>query len=141
MEDDKLNNAIKLHSAGATAKHMSPFENLKSYQYEIEMNQSFREKWVIPFYFKLHRNDNEWINKIVEVYQEISDEVILKNLGEFNWRTRSTGAFFASIKDKKEYIDIIGTHLIKSEVCYSGKTNAKVLACLLFTSPSPRDRG
>ncbi|MEZ4888534.1 MAG: DUF6000 family protein [Chitinophagales bacterium] len=128
MEDEKLNEAIKLHSAGATVMHKSPFENLQSYQNEIEIDQLFRRKWVIPFYLKLHRNDNEWINKIVGIYQEISDEVILKNLGDFNWRTRSIGAFFAAIKDKSEFIEIIGTHLIKSEVCYAGRTYAKVLA-------------
>ena len=128
MEDDKINEAIRLHSAGATVRHKSPFEELESYKNEIEIDQSFREEWVIPFYFELHRNDQEWINKIAELYHKISDEVILKNLGDFNWRTRSTGAFFAAVKDKKEYVEIIGTHLIKSEVCYAGRTYAKVLA-------------
>lgn len=127
MEDDKLNEAIRLHSAGATVRHRSPFEELESYQNEIEIDQSFREEWVIPFYFELHRNDEEWVTKIAELYPKINDEVILKNLGDFDWRTRSTGAFFAAIKDKKEYIEIIGTHLIKSEVCYAGRTYAKVL--------------
>jgi len=128
MDDEKLNEAIRLHSAGATVRHESPFDNIKSYQYETQMDQSFRDKWVIPFYFELKRNDDEWINKIAKIYQEINDEVILKNLGDFNWRTRSTGAFFAAVKDKKEFIDIIGIHLIKSEVCYAGRTYAKVLA-------------
>ncbi|OAV45130.1 hypothetical protein A3850_011795 [Lewinella sp. 4G2] len=128
MEDDRLNETIKLHSAGATVRHNSPFEELESYKNEIEIDQSFREEWVIPFYFELHRNDEEWVNRIVELRPKISDEVIHKNLGDFNWRTRSTGAFFAAVKDKKEYIEIIGTHLLKSEVCYAGRTYAKVLA-------------
>ena len=128
MEDDKLNEAIRLHSAGATVRHKSPFKELESYKNKIEIDQPFREKWVIPFYFELQRNDEEWINKIAEIYHEISDEIILKNLGDFDWRTRSTGAFFAAVKDKKEFIEIIGTHLIKSEVCYAGGTYAKVLA-------------
>ena len=128
MEDDKLNEAIRLHSAGATVRHKSPFKELESYKNQIEIDQPFREKWVIPFYFDLQRNDEEWINKIVGIYHEISDEIILKNLGDFDWRTRSTGAFFAAVKDKKEFIEIIGTHLIKSEVCYAGGTYAKVLA-------------
>lgn len=128
MEDDKLDEAIRLHSAGATIRHKSPFEELESYKNQIAIDQSFREEWVIPFYFGLSRNDEEWINKIAKLYPKISDEIILKNLGDSNWRTRSTGAFFAAVKDKREYIEIIGTHLIKSEVCYAGRTYAKVLA-------------
>jgi len=128
MKDKNLEESIRLHIAGATVRHQSPFENLESYKNEIEVDQDFREKWVIPFYMKLSKTNEEWINKVAGIYHEISDEVILKNLGDFNWRTRSTGAFFAAVKGKKELIDIIGIHLLKSEVCYAGRTYAKVLA-------------
>lgn len=83
---------------------------------------------MIPFYFNLAKTDNEWIEKYAELLPIITDEVILKNLGDFNWRTRSTGAFFAALKGKVEFIEIIGNHLLKSEVCYAGKTYAKTLA-------------
>jgi len=127
MNDDELEQ-IRLHSAGATVRHNSPFTNLNSYQNENEINQEFRNNWVIPFYFNLNNTDNEWINNMVKLYPKITDEVILKNLGDFNWRTRSTGAFFTALKNKKEFIEIIGTHLLKSEVCYAGRTYAKTLA-------------
>lgn len=128
MEEDRSNEGIKLHSAGATVIHKSPFDELVSYKNEIEIDQTFRNEWVIPFYFDLHRDDQEWVKKIAELRPKITDDVILKNLGDFNWRTRSTGAFFAAVKDKRSYIEIIGTHLLKSEVCYAGSTYAKVLA-------------
>lgn len=128
MDDDKLKEDLRLHIAGATVRHKSPFEKLKCYKNEIEIDQPFRVEWVIPFYSRLHKYDEEWVTQIAKLYSKISDEVILKNLGDFNWRTRSTGAYFAAVKDKREYIEIIGTHLIKSEVCYAGRTYAKVLA-------------
>lgn len=127
MNEDELEQ-IRLHIAGATVRHKSPFEEIESYKNKEEISQGFAEKWVKPYYLGLYRKDEEWINDLVKVYPEISDEVILKNLGCFDWRIRSTGAFFAGIKDKKEYIDIIGTHLIKSEVCFAGRTYSKILA-------------
>lgn len=35
-------------------------------------------------------------------------KVVLKLLGDFNWRTRQTGAYFAAIQGYSEIIDIIG---------------------------------
>ena len=62
--------------------------------------------------------------------------LMLKNLGDFNWRTRSTGSYFASIKQAYHLEDIIGTHLLKSEVCYAGAEYAKTIASF-NTSKSP----
>lgn len=126
--EDKEKEAIRLHAAGATIRHDSPFDELESYRNKFEIDQLFREKWVIPFYLKLSKTNDEWIMKVADVYNDITDDIILRSLGDFNWRTRSVGAFFAVVKDKKEYIDIIGTHLLKSEVCYAGRTYAKALA-------------
>ncbi|MBI4946927.1 MAG: hypothetical protein HY840_11080 [Bacteroidetes bacterium] len=49
--------------------------------------------------------------------------------GSFIWRTRQTGAFFAAITDQRQFIDIIGTHLLKSEVCFAGS-----IYCCVFAS-------
>lgn len=118
---------IELHSAGATVKHKSVFNELATYENKVEIDQKFRDKWVVPFYFNLNKNDEEWINQIVRVKDEISDEIILKNLGDFNWRSRYTGAFFAAIKNKQEFTEIIGNHLVKSEVCFAGRQYAVTL--------------
>lgn len=119
---------IELHSAGATVKHKSVFNELDTYANKVEIDQEFRDKWVMPFYFNLSKNEEEWINQILQLKDEISDEIILKNLGDFNWRTRSTGAFFAAIKNKQEFTEIIGNHLLKSEVCFAGRQYAVTLA-------------
>ncbi|MFK7903532.1 MAG: hypothetical protein AB8B69_00330 [Chitinophagales bacterium] len=94
MENENLDDGIKLDSAGATGIHKSPFEDLTHYQNEVELDQLLRKKWVIRFYLNLTETDEEWVKKCAGILPEISDEIILKNLGDFNWRTRSTGAFF-----------------------------------------------
>ncbi len=119
---------IQLHSAGATVRHKSPFEELTSYVNEVEISQEFREEWVIPFYFELDNQTDEWIEKMIDLKPKIQEEVILQNLGDFDWRTRSTGSYFAAIKKSTHLEDIIGTHLLKSEVCYAGSGYALTLA-------------
>lgn len=128
MTDDELKEAARLHSAGATVRHKSRFHDLKSYQNETEIDQAFRNKWINPFYMRLRRPNADILNRFIGLKPEITDDIILKNLGDFNWRSRSTGAFFAAIKRKTEFTDIIGIHLLKSEVCYAGAIYARVLA-------------
>lgn len=119
---------IQKHSAGATVRHSSPFDSLESYSNKEEISQSFIDEWVIPFYFNLNKTDIEWIHFMSKTLPNITEEVVLTNLGEFNWRTRQTGAYFAALTDSIGSIEIIGTHLLKSEVCYAGFEYAKVLA-------------
>jgi len=126
--DDKEIEEIKLHVAGATVRHTPPFDDLKPFKNEFELTKDFIDKWVIPFYMNIGHADNEWINKLTSVKKEITTDIIEKNLGDFNWRTRQTGAFFAAITNQTQFIDIIGTHLLKSEVCYAGGVYCKVFA-------------
>lgn len=133
---EKLTNAA-LHSAGAVVRHRSKFEDLETYYNQEPVTDAFREKWVIPFYFNLNHSDEGWIRQIKALKAEITEEVILQNLGDFNWRTRSTGAFFAAVQDARHLTEIIGTHLLKSEVCYSGQQYARTLAC--FNTPEAVD--
>jgi len=127
MKKENLSD-IQLHSAGAIVRHKSPFENLNSYRNDIEISKEFRKEWVIPFYFELNNQSDEWINRMIELKPKINEEIILQNLGDFDWRTRSTGSYFAAIKKSSHLEDIIGTHLLKSEVCYAGSEYALTLA-------------
>lgn len=127
MKKEQLTD-IQLHVAGATVRHESPFENLDSYVNEVEISQDFRKEWVIPFYLELNNPSDEWVEKMIRLKPLIGEEVILQNLGDFNWRTRSTGSYFAAIKESIHLEKIIGTHLLKSEVCYAGSNYALTLA-------------
>ncbi|TSJ40154.1 DUF6000 family protein [Fluviicola chungangensis] len=127
MKKENLTN-IHLHSAGATIQHKSPFEDLISYTNETNLSQEFREEWVIPFYFELNNQSDEWIKKMIELKPQINENIILQNLGDFDWRIRSTGSYFAGIKKAIQFQEIIGIHLLKSEVCYAGSEYAITLA-------------
>ncbi|MBU4537170.1 MAG: hypothetical protein KJ689_01155 [Bacteroidetes bacterium] len=127
--DANLNEEIRLHSAGATVRHKTNFDNLKSHNNNFELNQEFIDKWVNPFYMTIgNYNDNNWVESIKQIHEEITPEITLTLLGDFNWRTRLVGAYFSAIKDYKEQIEIIGTHFLKSEVCCVGHIYALVFA-------------
>jgi hypothetical protein len=117
---DKVAQALK------TGRH--PFEELEAYQHPVKPDQAFIDKWAKPFYMKVLNLEEPKLQQLERLVPEITDEVILTCLGDYNWRTRRMGAYFAAIKNKTDFIDIIGTHLIKRELCCVGATYALVLA-------------
>lgn len=124
----RSDNEIRLHVAGVNVRHSSMFQDLTSSKNNHQLDQDFIDKWIVPFYMKIDSSDDEWIIELREIEPEISKDIIFQLLGDFDWRSRSTGAFFAAIKGFKEFSDIIGTHLLKSELTYAGKTYALALA-------------
>lgn len=120
--------AIKLHVAGATVRHTQPFNHLKPVKNDFELKQDFIDTWVSPFYMYIGDTDKEWINKLTAVKSKITADIIKKNLGDFDWRTRQTGAFFSAITNQTQFIDTIGIHLLKCEVCYAGGIYCQVFA-------------
>jgi uncharacterized protein DUF6000 len=135
---DDLNEMANLHSAGATVRHISPFSSLPSHKNDADLTDDFIKKWVIPFYMKIGSyGDNTWVETIKEIKHEITPEICLQLLGEFNWRTRLVGAYFAAVKGYTNLIDIIGVHLLKSEVCCVGHVYALVFA--FFNTPESRE--
>jgi hypothetical protein len=58
-------------------------------------------------------------------------------LGYFDWRPKKAASFFAAINHYTELEDIIGTHLLKSEVCYAGYGYCIALAC--FATEKSKD--
>ena len=116
-----LNEQIRLHSAGASVRHKTIFADLASYKNADELSQEFIDTWAAPFYMRMGDTDDNWTNQLIQANDKITKDVIVKLLGDFNWRTRQTGAFFAAIKNFTDLTDIIGVHLLKSEVCYAGQ--------------------
>ncbi|MCP4163213.1 MAG: hypothetical protein GY760_24385 [Deltaproteobacteria bacterium] len=118
--DEKTKKGIELHVAGATVRHRNPFEDLESYKSETEIDKEFIDKWVIPFYMVGLNNTDQFISDLKNVKSDLNIEIAKKLFGDFNWRTRIVGAYFSAIKNYVELEDIIGVHLLKSEVCYAG---------------------
>lgn len=126
--DEELKKKIELHSAGATIKHKSSFEELIYHSNQIRIENEFIQKWVVPFYmFKINK-PNEFIQNLKPIKSGLNLVIVKKLLGDFNWRSRIVGAYFASIMEFKEVEDIIGIHFLKSQVCFAGKGYCMYLA-------------
>lgn len=126
--NEKEKKLVELHIVGVTVQHSSPFDKLVSFKNDTKLTQKFIDTWVVPFYRNINRTDSEWIEQLFSIKNDITTDVIEMNLGDFNWRTRQTVAFFSAITNQTQYVDIIGTHLLKSEVCYTGAVYCKALA-------------
>lgn len=126
---DDLNEMARLHSAGATVRHVSAFDSLPTYKNDRDLTADFIKKWAAPYYMEIASSgDPKWIDTIKEVKGEVTADICLSLLGDFNWRTRLVGSYFAAVKNYRDLIDIIGTHLLKSEVCCVGHIYALTLA-------------
>ena len=117
-----------MHVAGATVRHCSPFEALDAHRNETEIDSAFIEKWVIPVYMKGLCQGDETLAAYRELVPQLTDSIVLKMLGEFNWRPRIAGAYFAAISRSVDVEVVIGTHLLKSEVCFAGRGYCIALA-------------
>jgi hypothetical protein len=131
-------NEIALHVSGAIVRHRNPFEELHVPRNSTDLSNKFIEKWVAPFYMGIHSKINESnIPLFVKASQEINIDIVKTLLGDFNWRTRLSGAFFAAVHDYKELEESIGNLLLKSEVCYAG--TGYCLALAIFNTETSKD--
>jgi Family of unknown function (DUF6000) len=128
-----FNEAIKRHVAGATVVHESPFLGLISLQNEAPLSKSFLQKWISPFYMRIQEPDEALFLELLALKPEISADIITQCLGDFNWRTLQMGAYFAAITHQTQFIETIGTHLLKSEVCSAGSWYCRIFAA--FNTP------
>lgn len=118
-----------LHSAGATVRRKSPFDEIAVPRNESELSKEFINKWMSPYYMThLFEVDNETVKRFSAASDEIDIQIVMQLLGDFNWRTRITGAYFAAINKYDELGDTIGKHLLKSEVCDAGRGYCLALA-------------
>lgn len=118
--NEKLKKQLELHSDGATIQHKNPFETLEHYTSDVNIDKDFVTKWVVPFYMWGINDKEKFVNDYLNIKPELTIDIVKQLLGDFNWRTRITGAYFASIENYTELEDIIGVHLLKSQVCYAG---------------------
>lgn len=132
--DKKDKSAIELHTAGAIVKQQSSFEELVHYANDKELEPDFIKKWCVPFYMFQINDSNEFIEKFEPIQANLNAEVVKYLLGDYNWRTRMVGAYFAAIMELKEVGDIIGIHLLKSQVCYAGRGYCLALASFNTTN-------
>lgn len=101
-------------------RHQSPFDKVISHKNKSELSSDFVEKWVNPFYMSIgHHSDESWVENVINISNEITEEITLNLLGDFNWRTRLVGAYFSAVKNYQNQIDIIGVYFLKSVLCWT----------------------
>ncbi|WP_025744111.1 DUF6000 family protein [Aquimarina pacifica] len=118
--DEKTKKQIELHTAGATIRHKNPFEEIEHYKSELKVDKEFAAKWIVPFYMWGINDTEKFSFDYLKIKPELDINIVKQLLGDFNWRTRITGAYFASIENYTDLEEIIGIHLLKSQVCYAG---------------------
>ncbi|MBC9930064.1 DUF6000 family protein [Chitinophaga qingshengii] len=123
-----LQNMAELHAAGAIIKHQSPFASLPSHENGFELPTSILQQWVKPYYMNVGSGNDEWIEPFHRVKSLITYDLTTLLLGDFNWRTRKVGAYFAAVNHYTDLVDVIGTHFLKSELCCVGSMYTLVLA-------------
>ena len=129
---------VALHVAGATSRSHNPFEQLAAYRNQEEPSDEFIDKWVMKFYMvSIARLDDQTFAAFVEAAREVTPDIVRQLLGDFDWRPRIVGAYFAAIKGYQELTDILGVQLLQSEVCYAGAGYA--LAFATFQSEQAQD--
>lgn len=112
---------LALHVAGAMVRHRNPFESLEVPRNDKELDQGLIDQFVKPFYMpSMGIENDDQIMEFARVSKEINIDIVRTLLGDFNWRCRIVGAYFAAINKYQELENIIGNHLLKSEVCYAG---------------------
>ncbi len=119
------------HIAGQTIVHKNPFDHLETPKNHKQIDQNFRNKFIIPIYMNLlgiSQYEEKLKTETEKIIHKVDKNVVSQMLGDFNWRTRSTGAFFSAIKDYVDFQDSIGILLLKSEVTYAGESYCLAMA-------------
>jgi hypothetical protein len=117
-----------LHSSGATIRHRNPFESMQVPRSEVELSQEFLMKWVVPYYDLPEVQNPKNVQAYIDTCKEVSEGLVYSMLAEFGWQSRLAGAYYAAINDYRQFEDVIGAHLLKSEVCFAGAGYCVALA-------------
>lgn len=123
------NAALLRHVQGATVAHVSPFANIEVPILPPDAVNHLYPQFVAPFYMKRLRSFDKMTDEaFIKIREEITDDLITKLLSDFNWRSRTAAAYFATILDRPRHIDHLGRLLLRSDVCYAGAAYCVAMA-------------
>ena len=121
------NTSLKEHISGVIVKHNHPFEHLPVFANDDELSLSMLKKFVAPFYFGI--SDIAYmVSKFNSIKNDLNFNIVKQLLGDTNWRSRSAASYFCAFQDLDEFEENIGNLLLKSEVCYAGRSYCIALA-------------
>ena len=121
---------LDLHSAGATVLHHSPFDDLEVPLSPGPLDTGVRDRWVKPFYKAVPDNLASVEADLRPLLPEVSLELIHTLLARCDWRPRTVGAFFVALDRRIQFEALVGTLLLRSDVCYAGRAYCIALAQL-----------
>ncbi len=110
----------------------------------FNLDPDFIKKWVVPFYMDLlspSRHEENLLSATREVWATLSEDVVGRLLDSPEWRSRSTGAYFAALKGFASQRFKIEQLLLASELVYADRTlclgiamlkNQESAKCLLY---------
>jgi hypothetical protein len=102
-------------------RHQTPFGDLETPRNEHHLTKELIEEWITPFYINsLEQLDAKAVAAFDHAAMKINQPIVAKLLGDSNWRSRIVGALFAATMGYKEFEQIIGRSLLKSESCFAG---------------------
>lgn len=133
MTADSSLTPLQLHVAGATVRHDHPFA-VPALPPQEPLTAALRDDWVRPLYMGLHQPQ---ALACAQRLAQADATVIARLLGQFDWRSRTTGAYLAALTGQSAFTDQLGGLLLASEVCYAG--SAYCLALAVFDTPASRD--
>jgi hypothetical protein len=130
-DSKKLPITPELHSRGFTS--ISPYPGPRP-GLKPELSVEFRLRWAKPFYNGISTEPTgDLATKLRAVLADLSPAVVETLLGDSNWRTRITGAWFTALMYWRQFEEPIGELLLRSEVCYAGRGYCLALAS--FATP------
>ncbi len=111
---------IELHTSGARIRHNNPFEDLVVPRNDDELDVTFANTWIKPYYMTL-------LNSItpgeIEAFAKSANNFTLENtkklLGISTSVPKLQRDIFAAVNNHRQLEDAIGNLLLKSEVCYA----------------------
>lgn len=130
MVDDEQGRAAE-HSAGATVGHCSPFSGRAVVARRDPPPPALISRWIKPLYL-LQPTTGEFRDQALRMLPAAGPGVVGELLSYFDWRPRHVGSLLAALLDTREFEPVIATLLVRSDVCYAGRSH--LLALALFDS-------
>lgn len=103
--------------------HEHPFGNLYSH-FNLDGPRSSDElllnKCFFEYYYEAYPYPDGWVETMKNIKDELTESIVKVLLGNLGWRQRRLGAYYMAVGEHHSLMDILGVHLLKSEMPFAG---------------------
>lgn len=118
-----------MYSRGITVVHTGPFSELEVPVDHDDLPPAVHLRWVRPHYLKTLSTPSAIADDVLAHFAAVDATLIRVLLRCVNWRPRSVAAILAALLGDKGLTDDLGKLLLRSDVCYAGRSYCYALAC------------